>query len=694
MGSDSAFSRENRSFLSKLVRFAWPLVLVVFLGILGGIGFATVIDVPRVDTLSAFSPSLITEIRDSSGTVFATFAKERRLLLSEGKVPEVVQHALLSGEDRNFLQHGGVDAEGVLRAAFKNLLQRRFIGGSTITMQLARKLFLHPKKLWRRKIEEAFLAVELEKRLSKDQILTLYCNVMFFGHGNYGIEAASQSFFGKPASELLVDEAATLIGILQRPSDYSPYRRPDLVLGRRDYVLRRMREEGYLSDADFETAVSRPLEVVTRTAEQLIAPYFAEEVRKDIEQKLGSTALLEQGLVVSTTLDREIQAASESALRNGLIRLDRRLRGWKGVVERVESETDPVKVSGRTTPNLTPGVWNQGRVIDVEPEGADVSLGPEVLRLDRTGIRWTGRSRLTDIVRPGDLIWVSVRDDDSSDPDAEARLELQQIPELEGAVLVLESASGAIRAMVGGWNFTTSKFNRATQARRQVGSAFKPFVFGAALEAGFTAADTFFDAPTAFPAETREPTYSPRNYYREYYGIATMRRALEKSMNVTAVKVMDLVGPDAVVDFAQRSGIASPLPPVPSLALGSADLTPLELASAFAAIGNQGLYVQPYLIEEISDATGRTIQSHRMQARKAMDPEIAYVLTHMLEGVVDQGTATDARHLEVDLAGKTGTTDDYSDAWFVGFTPRYTILVWVGHDAKRPIGRNMSGAVA
>ena len=678
------------------MRFGWPLVVVLAIGVVGGIGFATVIDVPRIESLSEFSPSLITEIGDSSDVIFATYAKERRLLLEEGRVPLFVQQALLAAEDRNFFQHGGVDAEGVLRAVFKNLLQRRFIGGSTITMQLARKLFLHPKKLWRRKVEEAFLAVELEKKLSKEQILTLYCNIMFFGHGNYGIEAAASSYFDKPASELLPHEAAALVGILQRPSDYSPYRRPDLVIARRDYVLRRMLEEGYLDAEQYGDAIALPLDVATRTEHRQTAPYFAEDVRKAIEKEMGSPALLEHGLHVRTTLDQQIQAAAEDALHNGLARLDRALRGWRGVTDHVDPESMEIaETVARRTPDLSPSVWNEGVVIDVDAAGADVRIGSEILRLDRKGFKWTGRSRATDIIKPGDLIWVSVRSSEEvQDPEAEPRLELQQIPELEGAAIVLESASGAIRALVGGWDFATSKFNRATQARRQVGSAFKPFVFGAALESGYTVADMFFDAPTPFPAETPELTYSPRNYYREYYGITTMRKALEKSMNVTAVKVQDLVGAEGVVDFARRSGIESVLPAVPSLALGSADLVPLELASAYAAIANQGLYVEPYFVEQISDASGRVLDAHWMQARKAMDPEIAYVLTHMMSGVIDQGTAADAKHLEIDLAGKTGTTDDYSDAWFVGFSPRYTILVWVGHDLKLPIGRNMSGAVA
>jgi penicillin-binding protein 1A len=677
------------------IRLGVPLLSVLVLGVLAGIGFAAIIDVPRIEGLSDYSPSLITEILDSEGQPFASYAKERRLLLAEGNVPLVFQQALLAGEDRNFFQHGGVDAEGVLRALSKNILQGRFIGGSTITMQLARKLFLHPKKLWRRKIEEAFLAVDLEKRLSKEQILTLYSNIMFFGHGNYGVEAASRSYFGKPASELESHEAAALVGILQRPSDYSPYRRPDLVLSRRDYVLRRMLEEGYLDSRQYQEAVDKPLQVASRGSSHQIAPYLAEDVRKDIEQRLGASALLEQGLRVYTTLDQEIQRAAELAVQRGLAQLDRRLRGWRGPIRNLTSEDlDDLFASTGSSVDLDSGRWYEGVVLDVDSSGADIRIEGQTLRLDRDGYRWTGRERASTILARGDVVWVSPRREGGDEEEEEVRLELQQEPELEGAAIVLESSSGAVRAMVGGWDFERSKFNRATQARRQVGSGFKPFVFGAALEAGFTAADTLFDAPTPFPAETEELTYSPRNYYRDYNGITTLRKALERSMNVTSVKLIDLVGVASVIDLAHRAGIESPLPEVPSLALGSADLVPLEVAAAYAAIANQGVYVEPYLIEEIREPSGRVVEAHRTSARKAMDPQIAYVLAHILEGVIDRGTGVSASHLEIDLAGKTGTTDDYSDAWFIGFSPHYTMLVWVGHDVKRPIGRNMSGATA
>lgn len=665
----------------------------MLLGALAGVGFASVIKMPRVDTLADFTPSQITELFDSKSQRFATFAKERRVLITEGEVPEVIQHAVLAAEDANFFQHGGVDAVGVMRAILGNLSSGpRSFGGSTITMQLARSLFLNPQKLWRRKIEEAMLAVEIEKNYSKEQILTLYCNFMYLGHGNYGMEAASRSFFAKPAAEVDAAEAATLVGILQRPASYSPYRRPDLVLSRRDYVLRRMREDGYLDEEQYQAALARPLEVRAARRERPLGPYFSEEIRKSVESQYGTRAILEQGLRIETTLDRQIQLAAEAAVRAGLSRIDHN-KGWRGPVDQIDLSEDPPHLESWETVDLTPGAWNQGVVLSVDREGAKIQIAELRFELPASEVRWTGRGAPNNFLKPGDVAWFRILEPEDLDMDP-TRVALEQKPELEGAAIVLESSTGAIRAMVGGWSFEDSKFNRVTQARRQVGSAFKPFVYGAALESGYTAADSFFDGPAAYPGPTRQLTYSPRNYYRNYYGIATMRRALELSMNVTAVKVQDLVGVDRVIDFARRAGIESDLPPYPSLALGTADLSPLELASAYAAIANHGIWVEPFLIERISTPDGRVLEEHQTQARKATEPQIASVLTHILEGVVDRGTAASIKKIDLDLAGKTGTTDDYSDAWFAGFTPRYAILTWVGYDLKKKIGRNMTGAEA
>ncbi|MEM6455626.1 MAG: PBP1A family penicillin-binding protein, partial [Acidobacteriota bacterium] len=661
----------------------------------------------------------------SPGPSITRFSRENRVMLGPGELPPLLQQAIIAAEDSNFYKHGGVDLKGIVRAVVNNLREgRRAEGASTLTMQLARTLFLTREKNYKRKIEEAFLAVELEKQFSKQQILTLYCNLMNLGHGNYGMEAAARSYFGKSVDDLTLPEAATLAGIPQRPTDLSPHRNPENVTRRRNHVLRRMRDEGYATPADYEAAVATPLTVVPRQKEAQLGPYFAEEVRRDLADRYGTESLYDQGLQVWTTLDPRIQTASETALREGLARLAHRA-GWQGPLRQLEGEDDPAKAQltswGRALTAPQTGTWYEGVVLASDPRTAEVKIGSQVYTLTRAGIAWTKKKRPSDLLQPGDVAWFrfAAVEDDGKKPagtdavgtaavgTAEAAaaeaaptprvLHLEQAPEMEGAVLVVESATGAIRAMIGGFSYERNEFNRATQARRQIGSAFKAFVFGAALENGFTTADTLFDAPAVFRGADNTASYSPRNYYRRYYGIITLRRALELSVNVSAVKLHDLVGAERVIDFAARAGIVTALQPYPSLALGAADLTPLELAASYATLANQGIHVEPYLIERVATPQGRVLHEHLPQARKAMDPQIAYLVTQMLQGVVDRGTAGSLRaggKLTLDLAGKTGTTNAYTDAWFVGYTPRYTILSWVGYDKKRSLGRGMTGAEA
>jgi penicillin-binding protein 1A len=678
-------------------RWILPVIATAVLGAVLGVAFASAIHVPRVDTVQSLRLGAETVLLDKDGRPFQTFARQKRIPLQEGELPERLQNAIVAAEDSHFFTHGGVDAQGVLRAALKNLRAgRKREGASTITMQLARMLYLHPRKDWKRKIEEAFVAVELEKQLSKPQVLTLYCNLVNLGHGNYGMEAASRAFFDKTASQLTVAEAATLAGIVQRPSDYSPYRRPDAVVKRRNYVLRRMLEEGYIDRATHDAAVAEQLVVTRKPAEEPSAPYFGEDIRRHLESEYGAAAIYDQGLTVRTTLDVRIQRAAERSLRAGLLRLDHR-KGWRGPIERLPlTELQTREFASWDTWTGLPDVWVQGIVVETGDQVARVRIGHQVYPLDRDGIRWTNRTRPAEVVRPGDVAWFRLAKpgEDERVKTTASYLVLEQEPEIEGVELVLENSTGAVRALVGGWSFARSQFNRATQAQRQVGSAFKPFVFGAALESGYTPADTLFDAPALFPGADGRLNYSPRNYYRKYFGIVTLRRALEQSLNVSSVKLQDLIGIDRVVAFARRAGLDEPLPPYPSLALGTADLTPIKLAGAYSAIANQGVGLTPYLVESVANAEGETLERHVAASRRAMSPQVAYLLTHMLEGVVDRGTAASLAQVPLDLAGKTGTTDDYSDAWFVGFTPRYTILTWIGYDQKRSLGRNMTGAEA
>ncbi|HEX4966209.1 MAG TPA: PBP1A family penicillin-binding protein [Thermoanaerobaculia bacterium] len=695
----------------RLLRWTWPVLLALVVGGITGVGVAAAIHVPRVETLGTWTPNLVTQLYDRNGHSFATFARERRVMLKESEMPQIMQSAVLASEDANFFRHGGIDAMGIARAAMTDLRRGKVVeGASTISMQLARSLFLSRERIWKRKIEEAFVAVELEKKYSKPQILTLYLNLVNLGHGNYGVEAASRYYFDKPASGLTLPEAAMLAGIIPAPSRYSPYRTPDLVLKQRDRVLRRMLEEKFITPQQYQQAQATPLQVVPQKAEESFAPYFAEDIRKYLETTYGDTKLYEGGLQVQTTLDVQIQRAAEAAIHDGLLKLDHR-RGFRGPLNMLEAaslESQMLPTWGQGKPVV--GRWYQGVVLESGPKEARVKIGRDVYSLGPDGIAWTNRKQPSDLLKRGAVAWFRfevpppkeapkpAKGAPAAAAPAEAaapRLMLEQQPLMEGAAIVIEHQTGAVRAMVGGWDFERNKFNRATQARRQVGSSFKPFVYGAALEAGWTPADTLLDAPTAFTGADGKLSYRPENYYHKHYGIVTLRRALEQSINVPAVKLLDLITGKRVVDFAHRCGIQTALPTWPSIALGSADLVPMEVAAAYATIANQGTHIEPYTIEKVTTPDGQMlVPPHFPATYNATTPAVAYVLSHMMEGVVDHGTAYAIHDLPIDIAGKTGTTDDFSDAWFVGFTPRYTILTWVGYDLKKSLGGGMSGAVA
>ncbi|HJX28940.1 MAG TPA: PBP1A family penicillin-binding protein [Thermoanaerobaculia bacterium] len=709
--STSAPSRKPpRPPARRLMRYILPLVITLLVGAVAGVAVAAAIHVPRVESLVGYTPSLVTQLYARNGTVFATFARERRVMLKESQIPRVLQQAVLASEDSNFFQHGGVDALGIARAAWADLRARKVVeGASTITMQLARSLYLSRDRTWSRKIEEAFVAVELEKNLSKPQILTLYLNLVNLGHGNYGVEAASRYYFGKPAAQLTLTEAATLAGIIPAPSRYSPYRNAGQVRKNRDRVLRRMLEEGYITNRQYEQAIAQPLLVTSQQPEEVFAPYFAEDIRKYLETKYGATTLYEGGLQVQTTLDPVIQRATEKAVRDGLMRMDRR-RGWRGPIATLEqADLDTQQLPTWSHGRPVPGRWYQGIVLESDSSTARVKIGKETYTLDRRGIAWTRRNRPSDLLKRGAVAWFSLQEEEKKEAakegeaptqettpaePAELWLRLEQEPRMEAAAVVIENRTGAIVGMTGGWDFERNKFNRITQARRQVGSAFKPFVYGAALEAGWTPSDTLLDAPTYFLGGDGRMSYRPENYYKKHSGIVTLQRALEQSINVPAVKLWDLVGGRKVIDFSQRCGIRTPLPNYPSISLGAANLIPLELAAAYATIANQGVHVEPHLIKKIMEPDGHVLEQHFPASYISTTPGTAYVLTHMMEGVIDHGTAYDIHDLPLNIAGKTGTTDDFSDAWFVGYTPRYTILTWIGYDQKRSLGSGMSGAVA
>jgi penicillin-binding protein 1A len=458
----------------RVGRWILPLVIAMALGAALGIGVAAAIHVPRVDTLADFTPGLITQLVDRSGRPLASYARERRVMLQEGEVPELLQQALVAAEDRNFFQHGGIDAFGVARAALSNLRTGRMgQGASTLTMTLARMLYLKPEKTWKRKVEQTFVAVELEKNYSKQQILTLFCNLVFLGHGNYGMESAARSYFGKSVADLSLPEAATLAGIVQQPSRFSPLRNPEATTKRRDYVLRRMFEDGFIDRAKYDAALAQPLLVVPQHATSEPGPYFSEEVRRWLEAKYGTEALYGQGLQVQTTLDLDIQRATEQGLRKGLLRLDHR-KGWRGPLRHLEGDLSATELPNWEDWTGAPGAWAEGIVTAVSGDGATVKIGERSFPLGRAGIEWTGKRRPLELLKPGDVAWFQLALPESKDDKrkseewGEPYLRLEQEPQLQGAAIVLESATGAVRGLVGGWAFEKTKFDRATQAHRQV----------------------------------------------------------------------------------------------------------------------------------------------------------------------------------------------------------------------------------
>jgi penicillin-binding protein 1A len=572
-------------------------------------------------------------------------------------------------------------------------------GGSTLTQQLALDLFLQRDRTLRRKAKEALLAIDIEKRYSKDQIITMYANQIFLGHGAYGVEAAARLYFDKGASELTLAEAALLAGMIPSANNrYNPFKRPDATLERRNKVLKRMLEMGFTDLRSYEEAIAEPLGVALHRERISTGAYFLEMVRQEIESRYGTDSLYTAGLKVHLTMDPLLQRVAERTLREGLVNLEMHEIGFRpppnvvddGLAESIEEYRD----SSWSLLELLPGDMVRAVVTEVERNRAQLRIADRVASLDRAGASWTNTGSLRRILDPGDLVLVRIPETIPEDESEPLVVELLQEPEIEGALIALDNTTGAILALVGGFDFGRSEFNRAVQSTLQCGSAFKPFVYMTAFEQGYTPADTLFDGPYLLPDGTGELTYCPKNYYNKYYGITTLRRALELSYNSTAVKMQQLVGGDAVVDTARRFGISTQLHPFPSLALGALEVRLIDLVRAYSGIANLGELPEPYFISEIYDRDGRLEERFFPRTTRVMSAPVTYLMLHVLRGVIERGTGTTAKAFDAHLAGKTGTTDRYSDAWFIGFSPRVTVGVWVGRDLKAPIGKKMTGAKA
>src|SRR5450432_1032958 len=674
------------------VALAFLLLCAIALGAACGLLFVYASDLPEIRALETYRPTVVTEIYADDGQLVGSFALQRRILMTFEQCPKVLYNAVTSIEDQHFEEHWGIDFPRIAGAAFRNVAKHRITGGaSTITMQLAGNLFLdRSDRSFRRKMQEMLLALQIERRYTKPQIFAMYSNQVYLAHGNYGFAAASEFYFGKPVGDLKLQEAALLAGMVNGPK-FSPLTNPTGALQRRNLVLYRMEEEGRITAAEHEATKKTPLGLHVQYPRNDLAPYFFEEVRKYLESTYGTEAVHERGLRVYTTLNIAMQRAANQAIRDGLHSYDRR-HGWRGNLPNIIRDNLGTLAAYEDDDWRRPiekGTYTTGLVVSVEDKGATIKIGNYRALLSPADFAWTGRKRAADLLTPGDLAQFSIQELRETN----ARVQLEQQPGPQGAMVAIDNPTGEIKAMVGGYSFEDSKFNRVTQAYRQVGSSFKIYVYADALEKGSTPFDTILDAP--FTVLSGSQSYPPRNYDEKFEGNITLRRALAGSRNVPAVKLAEKVGIASVVNITRRFGITTSLPPYLPLALGSADMRLLEHVSAFTVFPNDGIRIDPHMIRRVTSYDGALLEEAHPEVHDVVSPELARTMTAMLEEVIQFGTGIQAKSLGRPAAGKTGTTQDYTDAWFIGFTPQLTSGVWVGYDDKQiSLGKKETGARA
>lgn len=661
-------------------------------------------DLPDHNTLKSYDPPVVTRVYAGDGRLMEEYAEEKRVFVPIAAIPDRVKHAFIAAEDKNFYNHQGVDYVAIARAMLKNLKNpnRRPEGASTITQQVAKNFFLTNEVSYTRKIREAIMAYRLEKAMGKDRILELYLNEIFLGQRSYGVAAAALNYFNKSLEELSIEEAAYLASLPKAPNNYHPVRNHDAALVRRNHVINRMLEDGYIMQAEAEIAQAKPLQMTQRKAAEIVeAPYFAEEVRRELQSHYGEEALYKEGLAVRTSANPNLQAIAARSLRNGLIAFDRR-KGWRGPVGQLERLTgwEEGLRSFRRPASMLPA-WELGVALDAK------TLATASIRefsLSDDDIKWTESKPL----KAGDVVMIEWTGEKKDIP------ALRQIPKINGALIAMDPHTGRVLAMQGGWDFNDSSFNRATQAKRQPGSAFKPFIYLAALDKGFTPATLVLDAPFVIDQGPGLPKWRPKNYNNEFYGPTPIRVGVEKSRNLMTVRLADFIGMDAVVDYATKFGVVESMPKNLAGALGSGETTLLNLTTAYAMLVNGGKKVTPTFIDRIQDRRGKTIFSHdkricpncgpllQWQSQETPvvtdntpqvgDPRTTYQMVSILEGVVQRGTATRLKDMNRPLAGKTGTTNESKDAWFIGFSPDLVVGVFVGYDEPKPLGNKETGA--
>jgi penicillin-binding protein 1A len=672
------------------VLFGLLVLVSALVGATAGLLLVYTTDLPQVEALEAYRPSSITEIYDDHGRVVGSFALQRRVVATYDDFPPVLRDALVSIEDKDFYRHSGVNFWRIIGAAYRDIESGGKVqGASTLTMQLARNLFLSPDRSFHRKVQETMLAIQIERHFTKPQIFTLYANQIFLGHGVYGFEAASEFYFSKPAKQLTLEEATLLAGIPKGPAVYSPINHPDRAEKRRNLVINAMLEDGKITAAQAAEARLAPVVLHLAHDPNSLAPYFVEEIRRYLEGKYGADQVHEGGLKVYTSLDVDLQRAANRAVLDGLAAYERR-HGWKGLLQNVVAAGVAVEKYSHPDWDDEPEVGGYVHAL-VTAAGtgiATLKFGRYTAALAQADVAWT-QHKVADILKTGDICYVKIL---SLGANGAARVSLEQDSGTQGALLAIDNATGGIKALVGGRDFNDSKFDRATQALRQVGSSFKPYVYTTVIDGGATPDDTILDEPISF--ETPSGPYSPHNYDEKFEGIITLRRALAQSRNIPALKLANKVGIKSVIDYAGRFGITSKLPPYLPVALGSAEITLMEQTSAYSVFPNDGVRVTPRYITRVTDYEGRVLEEDFPDVKDVINQRTARIMTAMLQEVVLHGTAIAAAKMPFPIAGKTGTTNDFTDAWFVGFSPTMTCGVWVGYDEKKSLGAKETGARA
>jgi len=680
---------------------------------------------PDYSQLQDYEPAVMTRVHAADGSLLAEYARERRLYIPIQAVPKLVTHAFVAAEDKNFYEHGGIDFSGILRAATLYIQQygsgRRPQGASTITQQVAKNFLLTNELSFSRKIKEALLAMKIERAFSKERILELYLNEIYLGMGAYGVAAASLLYFDKSVHELSVAEAAYLAALPKAPNNYHPFRQRERALERRNYVLDRMAEDHYITAQEAEKAKKEPLKITPRPtgAHIFAAEYFAEEVRRYIYDNFTEKKLYEGGLSVRTTLDPKMQVLARKVLVDGFVNFDEQ-RGYRGAAQKIDPAGDwgaklaEVKALSDVAP------WRLAVVLEADDASARVGLQPgrepggalskerETGTIALEGVKWAKRgktpTKVSQVLSAGDVVYV--------EPLGGGQFRLRQVPEVSGAIVAMDPQTGRVLAMAGGFSYDQSQFNRATQALRQPGSSFKPLVYAAALDNGYTPSTVILDAPIEI--DTGTGIWAPENYTRKYYGPSTLRFGIEQSRNVMTVRLAQDIGMPLIGEYAKRFGVYDNLPPYLSFALGAGETTLLRMVGAYAMFDNGGRKIQPTLIDRIQDRYGHTIYKHDSREcqgcdadkwanqneptlidkrERVLDPMTAYQITSIMEGVVQRGTATVVKEVGKPIAGKTGTTNDEKDAWFIGFSPDLVVGVYLGYDKPRHLGRGMTGGV-